>query len=100
MKWWGLRDMDCYTPINKRQYLALSRQGTIPKVLTCMCVFSVKPDKDGNPHRAKSRIVVLDNFEDRIYSKADKYVSVLKYSYLCLLTAQACASKRILQQGD
>ena len=29
----GLREMDCYTPINKRQYLALRRQDTIPKSL-------------------------------------------------------------------
>ena len=79
--------MDCYTPINKRQYLALRRQGTIPKALPCMCVLVVKPDKDGNPHRVKSRIVVLGNFEDRIYSKADKYAPVLKYSSLRLLTA-------------
>ena len=65
-----------------------------------MCVDLIKPNKDGYPHRAKSRIILLGNFEDRIYSKADKYVRVLKYSSLRLLTTQACVNKRVLQQGD
>eukprot|EP00956_Cyclotella_meneghiniana_P004391 scaffold5353_cov40-Cyclotella_meneghiniana.AAC.2 len=43
-----------------------------------MCVLVIKPDKDGNPVRAKSRIVVLGNFED----------------------SKAVGDKCILQQGD
>ena len=65
-----------------------------------MCVLVVKPDKNGNPHRAKSRIVVLGNFEDRIYSKSDRYAPVLKYSSLRLLTAKAVGDRRVLQQAD
>ena len=65
-----------------------------------MCVLVIKPDKDGKPHRAKSRIVVLGNFEDRIYQKSQRYAPVLKYDSLRLLTAKAIADKRILQQGD
>ena len=65
-----------------------------------MCVLVVKPDKDGKPYRAKSRIVVLGNFEDRCYSKSDRYAPVLKYSTLRLLTAKAVGHRRILQQAD
>ena len=79
--------MDCYTHINKQQHLSLCCQGTISKALTCIYVLVVKSDKYGNHHRAKSRIVVLGNFEDRIYSKADNYAPVLKYSSLRLLIA-------------
>ena len=60
----------------------------------------MKNDKDGKPLRAKSRIVVLGNFEDRLYQKSQRYAPVLKYSSLRLLTAKAVGNKRILQQGD
>ena len=65
-----------------------------------MCVLVVKPDKDGKPHRAKSRIVVLGNFEDHYYAKSQRYAPVLKYSSLRLLTSQAVGDRQVLQQGD
>jgi hypothetical protein len=60
----------------------------------------VKHDKDGKPDCAKSRIVVLGNFEDSIYSKYEQYAPVLKYNSLRLLVSKAIGHKRILQQGD
>jgi len=60
----------------------------------------VKPDKDGKPNRAKSRMFVLSNFEDWLYEKSQWYAPVLKYSSLCLLTAKCVGDKRILQQGN
>ena len=96
----GLLDHNVYERISKKDYLALRRSGAIPKAIPSMCVLVVKPDKDGNPHRAKSRIVVLGNHEDRIYSKSDRYAPVLKYSSLRLLTSKAVSDKRVLQQGD
>jgi hypothetical protein len=65
-----------------------------------MCVLVIKFDKDGNPHRAKSRIVVLGHFEDRYYTKSQRYAPVLKYSSLRLLYSKAVEKKRILQQDD
>jgi hypothetical protein len=59
-----------------------------------------KPDKDGKPHRAKSRIVVLGNHEDRYWSKSQRYAPVLKYTSLRLLASKAVECKRILQRGD
>ena len=96
----GLLDHEVYEPISKKDYLALRRSGAIPKAIPSMCVLVVKPDKNGNPHRAKSRIVVLGNHEDRIYSKSQRYAPVLKYSSLRLLTSKAVGDKRVLQQGD
>ena len=96
----GLLDLDVYERISKKEYLALRRSGVIPKAIPSMCVLVVKPDKNGNPHRAKSRIVVLGNHEDRIYSKSQRYAPVLKYSSLRLLTSKAVGDKRVLQQGD
>ena len=50
-----------------------------------MCVLVVKNNKDGKPLRPKSQIVVLENFEDRLYQKSQRYDPVLKYSSLRLL---------------
>ena len=96
----GLMDHDVYERISKKDYLALRRSGAIPKAIPSMCVLVVKPDKDGNPHRAKSRFVVLGNHEDCIFSKSQRYAPVLKYSSLRLLTSKAVGDKRVLQQGD
>eukprot|EP00956_Cyclotella_meneghiniana_P029162 scaffold69885_cov36-Cyclotella_meneghiniana.AAC.5 len=79
----------------KKLALALS-----PKALPSTCSLVIKPDKDSNPVRAKSRIVVLGNFEDRYYTKSQRYAPVLKYSSLRLLCSNAVNNKRILQQGD
>jgi len=84
----GLQDLEVFERINKKTYLSLRRKGLIPKALPSMCVLVVKHDKDGKPDRAKSRIVVLGNFEERMYSKSDRYSPILKYSSLRLLTAK------------
>ena len=65
-----------------------------------MCVLVIKHDKNGKPDRAKSRIVVLGNYEERVYSKSDRYAPVLKYSSLRLLTSKAVGDRRVLQQAD
>jgi len=91
--------MDVFERINKKQYLALHQSGKIPKDLPSMCVLVVKPSKDGKPNQAKSRIVVLGNFKDRLYEKSQQYAPVLKYSSLRLLTTKCVGDKRILQQG-
>ena len=54
-----------------------------------MCVLVVKKDKNGKPLRAKSRIIILGNFEDRLYQKSQCYTPVLKYNYLPLLNDKA-----------
>ena len=49
----------------------------------------MKNNKYGKPLRAKSRIVVLGDFEYRLYQKSQRYDPVLKYISLCLLIANA-----------
>ena len=65
-----------------------------------MCVLVVKHDKDGKPSRAMSRIVILGNFEDKLYEKSQRYAPVPKYSSLSLLSAKCVGDKRVIQQGD
>ena len=54
-----------------------------------MCLLTVKPDELLRPHRAKARIVVLGNHEDRLWTKSDKYAPVLRPDSLRLLTSMA-----------
>ena len=65
-----------------------------------MCVLFMKKDKGGKTLHAKSRILFLGKFKDRLYQKSQRYSPVLKYSSLRLPTAKAVGEKRILQQGD
>jgi hypothetical protein len=65
-----------------------------------MCVLVVKSDKDGNPDRSKSRIIVLGNHEDKLWNKSQRYAPVLQYSSLRLLVLKAVGDCRVLQQGN
>ena len=65
----GLIDHEVYEKISKNQYLDLRRDENIPKENPSTCISVVKNDKDGKPLRAKYRIVVLGNSEDRLYQK-------------------------------
>ena len=96
----GLINHDVYEKISKNQYLSLRRAGKIPKSIPPMCVLVVKKEKYEKPLCAKSQIVVLWNFEDRLNQKSQRYAPVLKYSFLRLLTDKSVGDKRKLQQGD
>ena len=50
--------------------------------------------------RAKSRIVVLGNLEQRVWSKEDKYAPVLSATRARLLVAMAVNDGPHLKQGD
>ena len=96
----GLIDHKVYENISKSHYLYLIRAENTPKAIPSMCVLVVENDTDRKTLCAKSRIVVLGNFEDRLYQKSQRYSPVLKYSSLNLLTSKSLGDKWILQQGD
>jgi hypothetical protein len=52
------------------------------------------------PHRAKTRIVVLGNHEERYFSKGERFAPVLASDSLRLLTSRAVEKRRVLLQGD
>ena len=98
----GLRDCDTYEEISLQEYERLRRlpHSVVPKAIPTMCVLTIKRNEHMNPDRAKSRIVVLGNLEDRVWEKSEKYAPVLMYSSLRLLASMATASCRTLKQGD
>ena len=65
-----------------------------------MCVLTIKKDENLLPLRAKSRIVVLGNHEDRLWSKNDRFAPVLRQDSLRSLTSLAVQKRRALQQSN
>jgi hypothetical protein len=61
---------------------------------------TVKKDENGLPVRAKSRIVVLGNLEETIWSKSDVHAPVIRKESDHLLTTMAVERGRIQKQGD
>ena len=95
----GLQSLDTYKKITLGEYRALREKGA-PRAIPTMCVLTIKRDENLLPHRAKSRIVVLGNHEDRVWSKSDKFAPVLRSESLRLLVSMAVEKRRPLRQGD
>jgi hypothetical protein len=95
----GIESQDTYVKINLANYRALRAKG-VPKAIPTMCVLSIKKDEMFNPLRAKSRIVVLGNHEDRVWTKSEKYAPVLRSDSMRLLVSLAVEKCRTLKQGD
>ena len=94
---YGLQSMDTYVTISKREY---DRKYSHIEVLPSMNVQVIKPDEDGNPDRAKSRIVALGNYETSIWEKADTFAPVLRDESSRLMTSMAVEMGRREKQGD
>ncbi len=95
----GIEQLDTFTKISLGEYRALREKGA-PKAIPTMCVLTIKKDEQLRPLRAKSRIVVLGNHEDRVWSKSNKFAPVLHQDSLRFLTSLAVASRRPLRQGN
>jgi hypothetical protein len=84
----GIESMDTYNTITLAQYRALWEKGA-PCAIPTMCFLTIKPDEMLISHRSKSRIIVLGNYEDRLWSKSDKYAPVLHPDALRLIISMA-----------
>ena len=68
-------DNDTYKVISVKEY---KEKYSSVQVIPSMVVQVVKPDEDGNPDGAKSRIVALGNHEETEWTKADTFAPVLR----------------------
>ena len=75
-EYYGLVALDTFTVINADQYQELRAQ-TGKQAIPSMGILTVKNDAEGQPVRAKSRIVVLGNHETTPWSKADCFAPVV-----------------------
>ena len=96
----SLIDNKTFVRLSLQQYRELRLKKNAPRAIPSMCVHTIKRDENGAPARAKSRIVVLGNLEQRLWEKCDRYAPVLQYSSLRLLTSMAIEARRPLKQGD
>ena len=97
----GLSDLEVFEEITIKEYQELIKlHGDKAKAIPSMNLFTVKEDKEGNPIRAKARIVVLGNLEQRIWSREDRYAPVLSSIGSRLLVSMAIEDRRRLKQGD
>jgi hypothetical protein len=72
----SIESLGTYQKLSLGEYRALREKGA-PRAIPTMCVLTIKKDENLLPVRAKSRIVVLGNHEDRVWSKSDRYAPVL-----------------------
>ncbi len=94
----GLSNNDTFDIISEEEYIRLCKVHGI-KAMPSMCTFTIKRT-NGVPTRAKSRIVVLGNFDPRPWTKADCFSPVVSIPMVRLLTALAVHNKRTIKQGD
>ena len=97
----GLSDLNVHSIITEEEYKEYVRKhGEAAMAIPTMNLFMIKNDKEGNPVRAKSRIVALGNLEKRIWSRGDRYASVLSSTASQLLLSMAVSDGCKLKQGD
>jgi hypothetical protein len=93
----GLKEMDTYVIITAKEYTTKYPE---IQIISSMCVQTVKPDKNGDPDRAKTRIVALGNQEDRVWEKSEKFAPVLRDESSRVMTSMAIQAGRREKQGD
>jgi hypothetical protein len=96
----GIESLRTFKKITPGEYWALCKKGA-PKAIPNMCILTIKKDENLLPLQAKSRIVVLGNHEDRVWSKSDCFAPVLHQDTLCFLVSSLAVEKHCpLCQGD
>ena len=95
----GLQALDTWEVISEDQYKQLKKKNKA-RLLPTMAISVIKKDGDGNPQRAKYRIVVLGNMDPYGWHKHDCFAPVLAQYELRLLLHLAVDKGCIPKQGD
>ena len=91
----GLQGLKVFLEITTAEYLEyVQKHGDAAQAISTMNLFTIKPDMESNPTRAKSRIVALGNLEKRIWSREDRYAPVLSATAARLLTSMDVGDRR------
>ena len=94
----GLQNIETWEMISEDEYQAMRHlyKGIMPT----MAIATIKYDGDGNPVRAKYRIVALGNLDQNVWSKSECFAPVLSQFELRFLTALAARKRCIPKTGD
>lgn len=95
----SIKSMNTYRKITLGKYRALHEKGA-SRAIPTMCVLTIKRDENLLPVRAKTRIVVFSNHEDRVWTKSEKFAPVLCADSLRYILSMAVQKRRLLKQGD
>jgi hypothetical protein len=95
----GIESLVTFCRISLGEYPALREKGA-SKAIPTMCVLNIKKDKTVMPLRAKLHIIVLENQEDRDWSKSDCFTPVLQFDSLRFLVSLAVQRRHGLKQGN
>ena len=95
----SLESTNTYRKITLGEYRVLHEKGA-PRAIPTMCVLTIKRDENLLPVRAKLRIVVFGNHEDRVWTMSEKFAPVLRANSLCYIVSLAVQKRRLLKQGD
>ena len=68
--------MNTYFNFSLGEYYARYEKDAL-RSIPCMCMLTINWDNNILPACTKSRIVVLGNHKDRIWTKSEKYASIL-----------------------
>jgi hypothetical protein len=95
----GVVELGTFKRLTLGEYRALQEKGA-SKAIPTMCVLNIKKDEQLLPLWAKSRIVVLGNWECRDWLKSVCIAPVLWFDNLCFLVSLAVQRSCGLKQGD
>ncbi len=96
---YGVKSLGTFRMISLGEYHALCEKGA-PKAIPTMWVLTINKDENLLPLHAKSRVVVLGNHKNRVWSKSNQYAPVLHGDSLWFLVSLAVEKHCPLQQGD
>ena len=94
----GLQNNNTWDTITEAEYNSIRHK--VKALLPTMAISTIKLDADGNPKRAKYRIVALGNLDRVHWTRGDVYAPVMSMIELRLLTSIAVRKKCTLKCGD
>ena len=94
----GLLDLGAFEYINEEDYIQM--KGVLGQHLPSIAISTIKHDQDGQPLRAKYRIVALGNLDHHDWHTSDVFAPVLNQMEMRLLVAEAAKIGRIPKSLD
>ena len=96
-EYYGLKNLPAWITISQEEYEKLKHK---IKLIPTMAISTIKFDENGEPKRAKYRIVVLGHLDQNKWSKSDTYAPVMSLIELRLFITLSIYFRRILKSGD
>ena len=97
-EYYGLKNLPAWITISQAEYDRI--RPIVGSALPTMAISTIKYDENGNPSRAKWRIVALGNLDPHTWSSSDCFAPVISQVELRFLVSLAIHHRRPLRSGD